>query len=151
MTGEKWSPRAQRAFIRDQRKRSPLFDAEWRREAPARRKGNLKAYRQAHPENGRTQGQRRRAKEAEAPGNGFSANEWKRALLDYAGRCAYCGDSGKLQIEHVEPISRGGAHDADNIVPACRACNSSKHARTLVVWLAMKAGARRTARARARA
>lgn len=48
--------------------------------------------------------------------------------------CAYCGISGDMQIEHVVPISRGGAHDAMNIVPACQSCNYSKLADDMEEW-----------------
>jgi 5-methylcytosine-specific restriction endonuclease McrA len=33
------------------------------------------------------------------------------------------------------PLSRGGSHTASNIVPACRSCNSSKGARSLMQYL----------------
>lgn len=48
--------------------------------------------------------------------------------------CAYCGISGDMQIEHVVPISQGGAHDAMNIVPACQPCNCSKRANDMEEW-----------------
>src|SRR4029079_7041588 len=40
-------------------------------------------------------------------------------------RCAYCGGEGgplDLTIDHVKPLSRGGAHEWDNVVAACRRC-----------------------------
>ncbi|OLT14248.1 endonuclease [Pseudonocardia sp. CNS-139] len=40
-------------------------------------------------------------------------------------RCAYCGKRADT-IDHVIPRSRGGTHDWDNCVAACRACNSRK-------------------------
>ena len=55
---------------------------------------------------------------------------------EYGGRCAYCAASGKLTMDHVVPLSKGGAHTADNIVPVCLACNMSKGAKPLLVWLA---------------
>ncbi len=39
-------------------------------------------------------------------------------------------------IEHVTPISRGGAHDWTNVVLACLNCNLSKNATPLDQWLA---------------
>jgi len=48
--------------------------------------------------------------------------------------CFYCGAKGKMTIDHVIPISRGGKHVADNIVPACQSCNSSKGAKPLEEW-----------------
>lgn len=34
-----------------------------------------------------------------------------------------------LHMDHVTPVSRGGVHCAENIRPACRFCNLSKHNR----------------------
>jgi 5-methylcytosine-specific restriction endonuclease McrA len=44
-------------------------------------------------------------------------------------RCAYCGAKPKrLEIDHITPLSRGGAHSLANIVAACRTCNARKNA-----------------------
>lgn len=60
-------------------------------------------------------------------------------VLSYHGAwCAYCGLDATT-IEHVTPVSAGGATDLDNCVPACRTCNLSKGPRHLVVWLAKRA------------
>lgn len=57
------------------------------------------------------------------------------------GRCFYCGakkwpakepsPQPEITIDHFLPISRGGTDDLDNLVPACRICNSSKCERTI--------------------
>ena len=45
----------------------------------------------------------------------------------YKGRCAYCGKkSDKMEIDHVIPLSKGGTHTPENLVPACKPCNSGK-------------------------
>lgn len=49
-------------------------------------------------------------------------------------RCAYC-DARATHLDHVQPLSRGGADAAHNIVPACAPCNLSKGAKTLAEWL----------------
>ena len=41
-------------------------------------------------------------------------------------RCAYCGASGDLHMDHFLPISRGGPHTLGNLLPACHVCNISK-------------------------
>ncbi len=41
-------------------------------------------------------------------------------------RCGYCGATSNLCIDHVVPISRGGATLIDNLVTACVSCNSKK-------------------------
>jgi hypothetical protein len=45
----------------------------------------------------------------------------------------------KASIEHLMPLSRGGAHSFDNTVLACLQCNVRKHAKTEEEWLS-KAG-----------
>ncbi len=45
--------------------------------------------------------------------------------------CQYCGLRSKnLTIDHVIPRHRGGAHDWENMVSACPACNRKKGGRT---------------------
>ncbi len=62
---------------------------------------------------------------------GHTAAEWRELLGRYKHRCAYCGVAGKrLTKDHVIPISKGDPFTVDrieNIVPACRSCNSRKH------------------------
>ncbi len=48
-------------------------------------------------------------------------------------RCQYCGDvfpQRQLNLDHVVPLSRGGASSWANVVCACIACNTRKGART---------------------
>jgi len=44
--------------------------------------------------------------------------------------CMYCGAPAE-NVDHVMPRSRGGAHAWDNVVAACRRCNSRKENRTV--------------------
>ena len=43
-------------------------------------------------------------------------------------RCQYCGAPAE-SIDHVLPRSRGGQHSWDNVVAACRRCNTRKEDR----------------------
>lgn len=52
--------------------------------------------------------------------------------------CCYCGSRDYLSIDHLIPTKRGGANVGDNLVWACRSCNSSKCARDALEWLAEK-------------
>ena len=45
-------------------------------------------------------------------------------------RCQYCGAAAE-NIDHVIPRSRGGEHTWENVVAACRPCNSRKQDRLL--------------------
>jgi hypothetical protein len=41
-------------------------------------------------------------------------------------QCQYCGTHEDLTLDHVMPKSRGGKSSWDNLVTACRGCNSKK-------------------------
>ncbi len=41
-------------------------------------------------------------------------------------RCQYCGAIDNLTLDHVIPKSRGGSSTWDNLVTACKTCNSKK-------------------------
>lgn len=61
------------------------------------------------------------------------------ALKDAWAGCAYCGATGMpLQRDCVLPISRGGRYTLDNVVPACRSCNTSKCNDEVTSWLRRK-------------
>jgi 5-methylcytosine-specific restriction endonuclease McrA len=56
----------------------------------------------------------------------------RRALFARDGwRCAYCGEGGRLTLDHVVPRSRGGESVWENVVTACAPCNHKKGNRTL--------------------
>ena len=60
--------------------------------------------------------------------NNLTAGQWNIIKAAYGYRCAYCGKKPKLLTkDHIIPLSKGGGHTANNIVPACRSCNSRKH------------------------
>lgn len=50
--------------------------------------------------------------------------------------CCYCGTTEHLSVDHLIPTRRGGANEGDNLVWACRSCNSSKGAKDVLEWLA---------------
>jgi 5-methylcytosine-specific restriction endonuclease McrA len=46
--------------------------------------------------------------------------------------CQYCGHTGRdLTIDHVMPKHRGGRHEWENLVAACRGCNHRKGGKTV--------------------
>ena len=85
----------------------------------------------------------RRARELAAPGSHTLA-EWRAKVLEYEGRCAYCGESRPLTRDHILPLSRGGSDFISNVVPACKPCNSRKGSGLVPCWVerAGRSGAR---------
>ena len=54
------------------------------------------------------------------------------------GFCYYCKIKATLTLDHITPLSKGGAHSRDNIVFACSSCNSSKGARDPIAFAQSK-------------
>jgi 5-methylcytosine-specific restriction endonuclease McrA len=52
--------------------------------------------------------------------------------------CSYCGNASDLSVDHLFPKSRGGPESGDNVVWACKQCNSSKGATDLLVWMRVR-------------
>ena len=64
--------------------------------------------------------------------------QWADLQAAWAG-CAYCGAADKaLQRDCVLAISRGGRYTLDNVVPACRSCNTSKCNEEVTTWMRRK-------------
>jgi len=63
--------------------------------------------------------------------NTLTSKEWEDILEQYNYRCAYCGVEFNCELlptkDHVIPISKGGDNTKENIVPACKSCNSKKN------------------------
>ncbi len=56
---------------------------------------------------------------------GVSREEWHAICDKFQGLCAYCPLPADT-MDHIVPTARGGRHTPDNVVPACRSCNSRK-------------------------
>ncbi len=93
-----------------------------------RMKANVRAYQARNPLRMRILCLKRRCRMA--GGRGVTLEQYRELLELYDYRCAYCGSSKNLTMDHFVPLSRGGEHDIDNILPACWHCNSSKHTLT---------------------
>jgi len=146
---EKWHlhkarhPERCRAIARNSQRARRRADPTKQLEAERRyRRAHLERVRAAHkrwadknPEWYRNKEQRRDAMSASLPAT-LTQAEWQAILRRYRHTCAYCGTrSGPLAQEHVLPLSRGGPYTKENIIPACKQCNSSKGNRTVGEWL----------------
>lgn len=101
-----------------------------RSERPEHVRAIQRASAKRHPETALHSLWRRRAREAGAPGRGVTRVDWETIKEVHGHRCAYCLRAGmKLTIDHVTALFVDGAHDPDNIVPACESCNKRKRDR----------------------
>lgn len=105
------------------------------KENPAPTLAYRKAYRARDPEKWRRiyviKENRRRAKLKGLRHYSYTGDEFDALCLKQRNRCYWCGESCKLSIDHILPVSRNGNHIFWNIVGACRSCNCKKRNR---IW-----------------
>jgi 5-methylcytosine-specific restriction endonuclease McrA len=121
---------------------------EWRKNNPERMAERRKKWRDSNPEKYR-QAQRdwesrnpikvrmrvetRRARRISARGH-CSGYDAEMRIAYYGGMCAYCKVAPHEHLDHVIPLSRGGANWPANFRPSCRRCNRSKSNKLLCEW-----------------
>lgn len=59
---------------------------------------------------------------------------WKNLIEHFGNCCAYCGETLPIEMDHFVPLSKGGDHINDNLLPACRSCNASKGNKLFEEW-----------------
>lgn len=65
----------------------------------------------------------------------FTLEQWEESKEFFNHECAYCGNKSEVfDKDHVVPLSKGGTHTMQNIVPACEWCNGSKHNKDMETW-----------------
>jgi 5-methylcytosine-specific restriction endonuclease McrA len=111
----------------------------WRQKNPEKVRDLSAKFRRANPDKRANTEQRRRARKRNASGS-FTFEEWRTLCERHGPLCFYCGHKRKLTADHVAPLSRGGAHVVENIVPACKSCNSSKGNKDPLTWLEWRIG-----------
>lgn len=82
----------------------------------------------------RQKSKRRKAQMRDSVAIQIKGRQVRERFRQFDNRCAYCGCTGDLHIEHVVPISKGGTHAIGNIIPACKDCNFSKAANEAESW-----------------
>jgi len=67
---------------------------------------------------------------------GFFDDEKMKLRLPKA--CWYCGSPENLSADHIVPQAQRGKDGGENLVYACRSCNSSKGSKDMLIWMASK-------------
>ena len=127
------------AFMREYRAKNKDYFREVER---ARRKGRLAYQKEWFEKNKekrrasqRACSQRYTARKKGAKGN-VTKEEWAQIVSLCNGKCFWCGKSMDVVTQdHLIPLSKGGSHTPDNVVPACRSCNCKKSDRDPLEFL----------------
>jgi len=77
--------------------------------------------------------QRRRSKEKQLKST-LTVGQWNKICEEFGHKCAYCGESKPLTQDHLKPVSLGGEYTIENIICACKSCNSSKGPKLFNEW-----------------
>jgi len=106
-------------------KRQLALFAYEERALPKKRKRRTKAEKAAAKK-------RRALREENAPGRGVTPEDRKLVYTFYGRRCLACGKSkGRIELDHVVPLYKGGEHDPRNLQVLCHRCNSAKGIQTI--------------------
>lgn len=125
---------AKQYYLRHQAERI-VKSREWRSKNPGAASRCGRERRVRLPWESAEHRRKRRALIVGAEHQGVRQEEWAAIVERFDRRCAYCFAFTKLTMDHVVPLCRKGRHAPDNVAPACRACNSSKHKKLLSEWL----------------
>lgn len=89
-------------------------------------------FRKEHPEINRINCSRRRARKLKADGS-YALSDIIWLLKIQNKKCAFlwCGKvlGDSYQVDHIQPLARGGSNDKRNIQLLCPLCNMQKHAK----------------------
>jgi hypothetical protein len=119
----------QRERYRSDPTRSNSATMRWRQSHIEQSKEMRRDWRRRNPEKQRLYKQNRRASLLNTDRT-LTVEQWENIKSKYNHLCCYCGEPKPLTIDHWIPLSRKGTHTANNVVPACKSCNSKKRTRT---------------------
>lgn len=118
--------------------RARAYVAYWK--DPEKYRASARDWGKNNPDKVAAASQNRRSRIREVGGE-ITYQDIRRLYLSQKGCCKYCGvkiggrrNKATTHVDHVIPISRGGANTPENIVLACQTCNLSKGPKLLHEW-----------------
>ena len=105
----------------------------FREENPQRIYAYQKKYYIKNREKINIKNQKRNAKKLLLPST-FTIEQWEQVKLYFDNKCCYCGKELPLQQEHFIPVNSSGGYTRENIICACKSCNSSKSDINFFEW-----------------
>ena len=133
-----------RTYYQDHKQHLVTLNAQWRennreRHLEIANKADKKFWSNPEKRDHFRPAQRRYSQAYRTRKRGLSAtlisHEWEIILTVFSNQCAYCGTADAIAQDHVIPVTKGGGYDADNVLPACTSCNSSKCNHDLREWI----------------
>jgi len=101
------------------------------------RNEKLREYKKENRDKFNIYQQRRRSKAKELDSS-LTADQWENIKDLFLHECCYCGEEKVLEQDHFIPLSKGGEYTHNNIVPACKNCNSSKGNKDFSKWYSVQ-------------
>ena len=77
--------------------------------------------------------QRRRSKKRQLVST-LTIKQWDMIKKYFNNQCAYCGEELPLEQEHFLALTKCGEYTINNIICACKSCNSSKGNKDFFEW-----------------
>ena len=62
----------------------------------------------------------------------------EKIKLSIGTKCNYCGSNDNLALDHILAQKLGGKDTGDNLIFACKTCNSSKGKKDLMEWMSFR-------------
>lgn len=111
-----------RHYMEINREKYRKYATQYYQEHKEEIKKRVVQWQHENPDRYRANRHLRRAREAGATVGFVNIDE----IYERDKVCIYCGTDKDLSIDHLIPLSRGGIHCQENLVVACRSCNSKK-------------------------
>lgn len=98
----------------------------------------VRAWAKANPDRARANHRNGKARRRNVLGL-HTAEDVARIFKMQRGRCAYCRQQlpSKFEVDHIQPIAKGGTNDARNIQLSCGKCNREKAAKDPITYAQM--------------
>ena len=112
---------------------SARIKSKWLKNNPEKRADVCKKWQHNNRVSDIIKVQRRNAKKKHLLNN-LTLDQWEGIKQSFNNACAYCGEVKKLTIEHFVPVNKLGELSANNVLPVCQFCNSSKGAKVFFTW-----------------